>query len=149
MQLPRRTNAAPAAPLAARPEAVAAPAAPLAARPEAVAVEGRYTTPQPVVTSEDSCNQQICSGNKTKITCTSDTMIYMEKPPQGEEEKTTAVDQPVHASFTMSNLGTESSLEHLEMYNTLSTLPTGNKNNNHFKRRITAKQRYHRFCPLR
>jgi hypothetical protein len=30
------------------------------------------------------------------------------KPPQGEEGKTTGVDQPVHASFTMSNLGTES-----------------------------------------
>jgi hypothetical protein len=29
------------------------------------------------------------------------------KPPQGEEEKTTDVDQPIHASFTMSNLGIE------------------------------------------
>ena len=68
---------------------------------------------------QDSFNRQICSGNKTASTCTSDTRIYVEKPPQGEEEKTTAVDQPVHASFTMSNLDTEFSLEHLEIYNTL------------------------------
>ena len=82
---------------------------------------------------EDNFNQRICSGNKTASTCTSDTRIYVEKPPQGEEEKTTVVDQPVHASFTMSNLGTESSLEHLEIYNTLSMLPTGNNNNNHLE----------------
>jgi hypothetical protein len=29
------------------------------------------------------------------------------KPPQGEEEKTTGVDQPVHETFTMSNLSTK------------------------------------------
>jgi hypothetical protein len=30
------------------------------------------------------------------------------KPTQGEEEKTMSVDQPAHASFTMSNFGTKS-----------------------------------------
>jgi hypothetical protein len=39
----------------------------------------------------------------------------VEKPSQLEEGKITDMDQTVHASFTMSNLGIESSLEHLEI----------------------------------
>jgi hypothetical protein len=53
------------------------------------------------------------------------------EPPQRQEEKTTGVDQPVHANFTMSNLGTEFSLEPLEITTHFSSLSTGNNNNNH------------------
>jgi hypothetical protein len=41
----------------------------------------------------------------------------------------------VHASFTMSNFGTESSLEPLEITTHFSLLPTGNNNNNNNHKR--------------
>jgi hypothetical protein len=49
-----------------------------------------------------------CSGNINTNTMHKGHKDLRGKPPQGEEGKTTGVDQPVHASFTMSNLGTES-----------------------------------------
>jgi hypothetical protein len=50
---------------------------------------------------------------------------------QREEEKTISVHQPVHTSFTMSNLDTDSSLEPIEITTHFTSLPTGNNNSNH------------------
>jgi hypothetical protein len=49
-----------------------------------------------------------CSGNIDTITMHKWHKDLRRKPPQGEDGKTMGVNQPVHASFTMSNLGTES-----------------------------------------
>ena len=66
---------------------------------------------------EASFNQQICSGNN-KHNHTYKLHTYLRgNPPQREEEKP-LLDQPVHANFTMSNQGTESSRTSRD-YNTL------------------------------
>jgi hypothetical protein len=90
---------------------------------------------QPIHTSlcediEESFNQNQCIGNINTSMCTSDIKIYV-KTSSTWGGKTRGVNQPVHASFTMSNLGTESSLESLEISTHFITLPTNNNNNNH------------------
>jgi hypothetical protein len=51
------------------------------------------------------------------------------KHSQREEGKTTGVNQPVHASFNVNNLGIEPSLEDLKIATHFTSLTTSNNNN--------------------